>query len=256
MTDKELLNKRFYPAIQEMYEKSQTIFPKEELPDGFTLSFENLSKFAPYSNEEKTKRQFPIDLFYIDEGVEKEIRDHSVKGLHGFYVFPYRSEITYSDEEIQKMKDKLAEIKAKNPDTNDWPVWDYEEKIKYNDEFKRRNKLFDEYLKETEPMYEKLRKKEISRKDYNKEMKAIYKKYGCVKRCRDAEKIQWELFDYGPNTSEEFFQAAKLAYEGKPYKYKHDNQRVEEAVKMAREFVNNIKNNTPTWTQKNGEKNL
>lgn len=251
MTDKELLEKRFYPAIKEMYEKSQTVFPKEELPEWFELSFDNLSRFAPYSNEEKTKRQFPIDCFYLDRETEKEIRDRSVKGLHGWYVFPYRSEITYSDKEIKRMKKELAEIKAKNPDETGWPVWDYEEKIKYNDEFKRRNKLYEEYRKEIEPLYEAIKKKEITRKEYNKQTMAIYKKYKCVKRCRDAEKIQWELFDYGPNTSDEFFQAAKLAYEGKPYKYKHSNERIEGAVKMARQFINNIKNNTPTWTGKN-----
>lgn len=250
MTNKQLLEKRFYPAIEEMYTKAQTVFPKDELPEGFELSFDNLSRFAPYSDEEKTRRQFPIDCFYLDRETEKEIRDRSVKGLHGWYVFPYRSEITYSDDEIERMKNELAEIKAQNPNETAWPVWDYEEKIKWNEEYKRRNNLFHEYRKETETLYEKLKKKEITRKEYNKQVMQIYKKYGCEKRCRDAERIQWELFDYGPNTSEEFFKAVKLAYERKPYTYEHNHGRVEEAAKMARQFINNIKNNTPTCNGK------
>lgn len=250
MTDKELLEKRFYPAIKEMYEKSQTVFPKEELPEDFELSFYNLIRFAPYLNEGKTERQFPLDCFYIDKETEKEIRDRSVKGLRGFYVFPYRSEYVYSDEEIERMKKALAEIKENNPDEQGWPVWDYEEKIKYNDEYKRRNKLFNKYCKEINHLHEAMKNKEITRQEYNKRIMAVYKKYKCVKRCKDAEKVQWELFDYGPNTSEEFFQAAKLAYEGKPYEYQYSHERVEEAAKTAHDFINNIKNNTPTWNGK------
>ena len=180
MANKRLLEKRFNAAIQEMYEKSQTVFSKEELPEGFELSFRNLSRFAPYCNEEKIERQFPINFFYIDSETEKTIRDKCVKGLRGFYVFPYRSEITYSDEEIERMKNELAEIKAKNPNETGWPVWDYEEKIKHNDEFKHRNKLFVEYRKEIEALYDSLEKGEINRKEYNKQVMMIYKKYGCV----------------------------------------------------------------------------
>ncbi len=250
MTNKQLLEKRFYPAIEEMYSKAQTVFPKEELPEGFELSFHNLSRFAPYSDEGKKQRQFPINFFYIDRETEKKIMTKSIKGLRSFYVFPYRSEITYSDDEIKRMEKEITEIKENNPNETGWPVWDYEEKIKWNEEYKRRNNLYHEYSKETEALCEKLKKKEITRKEYNKQAMEIYKKYGCEKRCRDAEKIQWELFDYGPNTSEEFFKAIKLAYEGKPYTYEHSHKRVEESAKMAHDFINNIKNNTPTWNGK------
>lgn len=248
MTDEKLLKERFYPAMDEMYQKSDTVFPKEDLC-GMEITFHNLCRFAPYMDDERVKRQFPLEFFYLPSKEYDEIVNKSVKGLHAHYVFPYRSEITYSDGDIEEMKQKIKEYTENDPEEHKWDIHDLNEKVKWNDEFKRRNKLWKEYYAKCCAWSDKLDKKEITRKEYNVEMKKLYKEYGCTKRCRDGEKLKWEFFDYGPNSSIDFFNAVKAAYNGEEADQKYKD-RAEYVAKLAHDFVSNIKNNTPTWDGK------
>ena len=244
MNNKDLLEKRFYPAIEEMYTKAQTVFPKDELPEGFKFTFENLVKFAPYINGKDGQRQFPLELFYLPMEEYEKIVKKATRGLRWHYVFPYRSEIVYSDEEIEEMKKKIEEYK-KEPDKNYWALYNLKEKVTQNDEYKRRNALWHEYYGKLKRIQEKLDSGEIDRKTYKNETKVLYTEYGCIKKSRDVEKLTFEFFDYGPNSSEEFFNVIKSAYSDKDFECKERN-RTTSAVRMAHDFVNNIKNNTPT----------
>jgi hypothetical protein len=245
MRDKDLLEKRVYPALKEMYEKAEPSFPREELPADFDFSFENLSRFAPFEDEAKKRRQFPLDFFHLSSDETNEITKRYIKHLRYYYQFPYRTEWVFSDEEIEKMKARVEKLKAENSE-DQWQIKDIEEKIKWNPEHKRRNALWDEYYKKWQRIDKDFKKKKFNRKEYKKRMMELYKKYGCTKRSRDAEAVQFEIFNYSPNTSIEFHEAMKKAYAGEDFDC-NNKERVLESVKLCRDFVNNIKNNTPTY---------
>ena len=248
MNDKRLLEERIYPALTEMYQKAETVFPKEELPADFEITFENLCKYAPFSNENKTERQFPLDMFYLADEEVNTITKKATHHLKKYFVFPYRSEMIYSDEEIAEFKERVEKMKAESTIENEWLIEDLEEKIKYNDENRRREQLWQDYRKEYEAIVDK--DKEMSKGEKKKALSALYKKYGCVERSRDAEAVRWTLFDYEPNSNREFFEAVKAKYEGRDDVQYRNNERVEHVAKLAKDFVNNIKNNTPTWRER------
>lgn len=256
MRNKDLLTKRVYPAIKEMYTKSETVFPKEELPSDFEFTFENLTKYAPFMKMENDKslsaalgvqkpmRQFPIDFFYLPFEENDAIIKKATKNLRYYYIFPYRSEIIYSDDEIEQMKARVEKLKAEYGESS-FEIDMLTEKIEHNDEYRRRDNLWKSYCAETKEITEKYHNNEITLKEFNASMKPFYKKYGCIRRSRDAEAVSWELFNYGPNTHKPFFEALKAAYNGEEFEY-HNRERILEAAELAHAFVNNIKNNTPT----------
>lgn len=244
MTNEKLLKTRFYPAIQKMYREAETVFPKEELPEWFDYSFKTISKYAPYTDGEKNRRQFPLDAFYLSNEEYKKIVDESVKGLRSQYVFPYRSEIVFDDEEIEKMKKRLEKLIAEGS-VDSWTISEIQDKIKWNDEYRRRNKLWKEYYAKWQKNEKELKDKKIDRKEFNRKMKKLYKEYGCEKRCHDGERIRFSLFDYGPNSNKEFFESVKRIYNGEKDE-NENNPKYTEAVKIAKDFINNLKNNTPT----------
>lgn len=245
MTDDKLMESRVIPALNEMYAKAKTVFPMEEIPDGFEFTFDNLKKYAPYSDEDKPERVFPLEFFYFPAEDGRKIIENARKGLRTHYIFPYRSEYVYSDEEISAMKTRSEKLMKEDPEEYKWEIEDLNDKIRNNDEYRRRNNLWKEYYSKLTAIETRMENKEIDRKQYNKELGKLAKEYGCRKVSRDGNRVAWTIFNYEPNSSEELFNNVKDAYNGKtpetPY-----SQRVLDAAKLAHDFVNNIKNNAPT----------
>ena len=247
MRDDKLWEKRCLPAIEEMYTKARTVFPREELPEDFEFTFDNIAKYAPVIDEETGQRQFPLDAFYLSQEECDAIIKKAGSKLRTWYVFPYRSEIIYSEDEIIDMQNKINELqeaKSNGEEIDEWDIKDLEEKIKYNEVHKERESLWKEYHEKWNKLTDSFNNKEITRKEYNKELKKLYKEYKCEKR-GDYQKIWFTLWDYSPNSYEKFFEAVRESYNNAPFDFENEDS-VYDAVKIARAFVKNVNTNNRT----------
>lgn len=247
MRDDRLWEKRCIPALKEMYTKARTVFPKEELPEDFEFSFDNIVKYSPVIDEKTGQRQFPFDAFYLSQEECSAIIKKAGSRLRTWYVFPYRSEYIYSDDEITNMRNKINELqeaKSNGVEVDEWSIKDLEKKIEYNDVHKERDVLWKEYKEKLIKLSDALSNKEITRKEYNKELMGLYKEYKCEKR-GDYIKVWFTLWDYSPNSCEKFFEAASRHYNGAPFEYSGVD-RIHNAVKIARAFVKNVNTNNRT----------
>lgn len=201
METKKLYNTRILPALDEMYELSENIFGLHEKL-GYT-------KILRYCRKDKNGRmELPFEAFLLEESKQKEITAKATKGLRQWWRFPYRTEMTYSDDEIKNMKERL---KTLSPDDFEYDI--LKNKIKHNDEFKRKNALGDAYIKECEELYDKRTNKKITLKEFNKEMNAIAKKYNCYKYSSDVNAVHFETAFCGPNSNREYFLELKGWFE-------------------------------------------
>jgi hypothetical protein len=244
MTDKELWEKRCIPALNEMYLMSDTVFGKSEFPSDFEYTFENIMKYSP--KMEDGRCEFPLYAFFSDKEKNEEIMKKATARLRSWYVFPYRSEIIYDDEQIAEMKEKIKKL-SEDKEKNSFEIALLEEKIIYNDIYKERHQLWLEYKAKYDEIEQSFQNKEIDRKAYNQKKMDLYKEYKCTKR-GEGERVRWTVFNYEPNNNEEIFNSLKKAYNGEDYDW-NNKDFIDTTVKSIREFVNNVKTNIITVTK-------
>jgi len=215
MNDKDLWNKRVVPALDKMYSSSKKIY---SINHDFTWN--DISKYAhPIENEitKRTERMVPIYAFYLSREQYEEIVKQATRYLQSWWVWPWRSEIIYDNEEIERMQRRIDEIKKDIGDASTTPtepekISDLEfelhmlqEKVNNNEEHKRREKLWNEYFVKRQELDAKLNSNELNRKEYNKQRDNLCKSYDMHKRCRDAEKISFTIMDFSPCSSDKAY---------------------------------------------------
>lgn len=171
MTDKELFNKRVVPAFNQAYKEAENAFGQPLI-----VTIENLNDLAVEVNG---KYIFPYDAFYLDNDRFKQIVNDACKGLRSWYVWPYKSEIIYTEEDIQSFMERMATL-----DENSWEYKDLERKVRNNPINIQRHELWKEYEKERAALGDRPTKAQ---------MKPLAQKYNLSLRCRDAEAISFTL---------------------------------------------------------------
>lgn len=230
MRDNELWNKRALPALNEMYRESANIF-------GSTHAF-TWDDFLKYTYKRSDgKRVIPLFAFFLPSKQYTEIQDKAVKGLRKYWRWPYRSEIIYSDDEIQRMQKELDQLKQ--TDSDNWYVHTLTDNIKYNETHKKHELQWERYQSERKALDLALEDGQITRKEYNKQRDKLCKSYDMTLRSADGEKIQFTLMDYSPNSSSENFELMKSLYEKLTEVLGTDKEQNIEVVKKAADQICN-----------------
>lgn len=203
MNDNKLWNNRVLPALKAMYATAENVF-------GYPVTWDDINKYAQPMEE---GRQIPLYAFFLKNEDYDKIRQKAVKNLRSYWRWPYRSEMLYDDAEIQRMKDRIEVLKQDPTLDNNWEIQDLQRKIDYNPTNIERHQLWIKYLGEIDELDEKVVAGTMTKKEYNKEVAKIAKKYDMVKRSPDADKVMWELMDYGANSAKGTFDDVKEAYE-------------------------------------------
>ena len=204
MNDKDLWNKRVVPALNKMYSSSKKIY---SINHDFTWS--DISKYAYPMEDKVTKRvvrMVPIYAFYLSREQYEEIVKQATRYLQSWWVWPYRSEIIYDDEDIDRMNKRISELEfgIKSKDA-EFEIDMLQEKISHNEENKRREKLWNEYFAKRQELDAKLDSNELNRKEYNKQLNKLCKSYDMSKRSRDSEKVSFAIMDFSPCSSDKAY---------------------------------------------------
>lgn len=209
MTDKELMQKRVLPALQQLYLEADNWFNCGNFPN-FSINWEKINAIVKYIKAENPKydARFILESFYIPEERQKEILKKATANLRHYWRWPYKSQIIYTPAQIKEMKAELAKYKE-----DDFEYKHLKEKIDNNSRYKKQDKLWKEYFKQLTALSEQLENKEITRKEYNKKEEELAKSYGCTLRSRDAEVVYFEIWNYAPTNSKEKYDRYKAIWE-------------------------------------------
>lgn len=240
MNDKELWRKRVVPALEQMYLKSKHFFGTDQ-----SFGWSDLLKYS--YRDESGKKNLPIDAFLISkEDYDAELKKATAH-LRKNWRWIYRSEIIYDDKDIEEMKVEIAELQAKLDDCDytreevvgriidhqyenddeykdliakrdyivdiEVTLEDLSKKVKYNDINKEREEKWKQYLLEREALIEEFDSKKIDRKEFNKRYDNLCKSYDMQLRSRDAEKVQFTIFDFCPTSSLKSFEELEGLYQ-------------------------------------------
>lgn len=207
MTNDKLWEKRALPALDKMYGIASNIFSSERV-----FTWDDITKYSyKRENSGRLMRMTPLYAFYLPYTDYNNIVESAVKGLRKYWHWPWRSEYIYSDEEIQRMQKELDQLKQTDPDN--WYVQTLTDNIKYNKIHKEQERQWKSYQLERESLDRALEDGQITRKEYNKQRDKLCKSYDMTLRSADAEKIQFTLMDYSPNSNPENFNRMKALYE-------------------------------------------
>ena len=182
MSDKDLFEKRIKPAFNKMYTKVESAFT-----DDFNVT-PTYDMIVDVSLEYGPDWRFPYDAYYLSDQEFTEILNEAQKGLRGYWMFPYNSQIIYTDDEIGKMKSELESL--------DEGSFEYRltlDKINSNETNKRHMAEWRMYSEELDAIWEDLDTKRITRKEATKLETKLAKKYGCIKKSHEKSKIAFFL---------------------------------------------------------------
>lgn len=208
MTDKELMQRRVLPALQQLYSEADNWFAIGH--PNFSITWEQINAIIKFIKVEKPEydARFILECFYVPEDRQQEILKKATANLRHYWRWPYKSQIIYTTFQIKEMKAELAKYKE-----GDFEYKHLKEKIDNNSKYKKQDKLWKEYFKQLSELSEQLEKKEITRKEYNKKEEELAKSYGCTLRSRDAEIVYFEIWNYAPTNSIEKFDRYKAIWE-------------------------------------------
>lgn len=203
MRSKDLERKRIIPALKELFENSYSIFQNED--NSFHVDFDKFIKVIS-DNFDRNSCIFSLYVFYLPEDKQSEIIEKYTKGFRSYWVWPYKSQIVYSDDDIAKMKKELEEIKSSTENHE----YDFEynillNKIENNEINKKHESAWSEYKNKLDKLYEGLENKTLTRKEFNKQHANLAKEYGCRKRSKEKEAVRFEILSYSPSCSKESY---------------------------------------------------
>ena len=208
MTDKELMQRRVLPALQQLYSEADNWFTVGY--PNFSITWEQINAIIKFIKVEKPEydARFILECFYVPEDRQQEILKKATANLRHYWRWPYKSQIIYTTSQIKEMRSELAKYKE-----DDFEYKHLKEKIDNNSKYKKQDKLWKEYFKQLSELSEQLEKKEITQKEYNKKEEELAKSYGCTLRSRDAEVVYFEIWNYAPTNSKENFDRYKAIWE-------------------------------------------
>lgn len=197
MKDEKLWEERAFPCLCEMYERAQFIL------DDRKYTFDEICKNAPNQLDGSGKALIYF-AYYLPMALYDSILKKYTKGLRHYWRFPYRSEIYKQGDEFEELK-QAYEAEPENKELKEEYEWTIE--------CARRDRLWNEYYAQASKIAEQKEKGEISTKEARKRADKLAKKYDCQWRSNDAEKIQFTVMDFSPNSSKENFDLLKKFYE-------------------------------------------
>jgi hypothetical protein len=219
-----------------MYLKSESFF-------GFPVDFEMTNKHAPLGKSfmGNLERKSIYGCFYLPMDDYRKILGKYTKNFRYSWRFPYRSEIYKNGEEFEQLK---KDYEA-NPDNKE-----LKEEYEWTVTCMERDKLWKEYYSQLKLLFDAYESKNISLKELHKQESVLAKKYGCQRRSREKEKVEFTVMDYSPNSNKEYYELVKKYYlkgakdnlvdENDP----NINKRALEDAKLAIQFANNISDTT------------
>lgn len=201
MKDRDLLNKRVIPCLNELYSEAENLLG---LPPGIT--YEELKDLC--LTDDQGRQLIEVDWFYLDEERFRKIRSKYTKGLRHHWRWPYRSEIIYSDDEVERMKKAMETM-----DKSSVEYRMFKDKVVFNDVHKERERLWEEYLDKSSTLHAELESGKLTKKEYKKQKDTLCKSYGMSWRSNDKERVEFTIFNYGPSCSKRQFERRKKSIE-------------------------------------------
>lgn len=239
MRDEELWKKRVIPCLNEMYTKAETFF-------GIPITFEMTNLYAPWgeSFNGKKERKSVYGCFYLSTDDYKKIMEKYTKGFRTYWRFPYQSENFKEGEEFEELK-KAYETEPENQEIKEEYEWTLE--------CMRREKLWEEYCTQLEAIWKDFNEKKITLKEAHKREAKLSQEYGCQKRSRDKERVEFTIMDFSPNSNKEYYELVKKYYSMDEQllqlvgeNISDVNKHAIEDAKLAKAFINNVKTKNKT----------
>lgn len=151
MDKNDLHSDRVNPCLIEMFTKATPVFGnKINFSDAVSNYdgdiFELFKATCEKTHDNVSRIAVPWSLMYIPEEEYEEILDRYTQNLPYAYEWPYKSQIVYSDKEVECMMQKIADMKARGDAADNFELSDLEQKVERNEENKRREQKWEEYF--------------------------------------------------------------------------------------------------------------
>jgi len=202
MKNTEILQKRCFPALDEMFKKAECVFSEEDLVGtNFVATYKNVCEYTELLGK---PAQIPFMAFYIDDKIFDEIREKYGKRFQYYWRFVGNISPMFKSERenIEKMLESSDQGEVEYARAE----------LERDDRAVKNRNMFNKYMSEVERVHERAEKEEMPKSKVNREIAKIAKKYGCQRRSNDREAYMLYVCDAAPNSNIETFNEIKRVW--------------------------------------------